>query len=132
MTPGRASDKATAAVLLDGLVPTPSIVADRGDSAKALIDWCAERGARGTGHSPTRRNARVRRTVAPDLYRPRNARRAAPQHARARPPRGDPLGQARPQHHGRRRSGPSRTWLRAPRVHYSYQRAYWMTCRIQG
>ena len=57
-------------MLLDGLALASGIVADRGDSAKGLIDSCAGRRAR--THSPARRNVRVRRTVAPDLCRPRN------------------------------------------------------------
>ncbi len=70
VTPGQASDKTTAPILLDGLPLAPDIVADRGYSAKALIDWCAARGA--TAHIPTQRNVRVMRTVAPELYRLRN------------------------------------------------------------
>ena len=57
-------------MLLDGLALAPDIFADRGYSAKALIDWCAELGA--TAHIPSQRNVRVIRTVAPHLYRLRN------------------------------------------------------------
>lgn len=56
--------------MLDGLSLAPNIVADRGYSAKALIDWCAERGAQ--AHIPSQRNVRAIRTVAPHLYRLRN------------------------------------------------------------
>lgn len=57
-------------MLLDGLSLAPDIVADRGYSAKALIDWCAARGA--TVHRPTQRNVRIQRTVEPALDRLRN------------------------------------------------------------
>lgn len=70
LTPGQASDKTTVPVLLDGLPLAPDIVADRGYSAKAVIDWCAARGA--TAHIPSQRNVRVLRSVAPELYRLRN------------------------------------------------------------
>ena len=70
ITPGQASDKTTAPTLLEGLPLAPDIVADRGYSAKALIDWCAQRGAR--AHIPSQRNVRVPRTVEPELYRLRN------------------------------------------------------------
>ena len=70
ITAGQASDKTTAPILLDGLPLAPDIVADRGYSAKALIEWCAARGA--TAHIPSQRNVRVMRTVAPPLYRLRN------------------------------------------------------------
>ena len=70
LTPGQASDKTTAPLLLSGLRLAPDIVADRGYSAKTVIDWCAERGA--TAHIPSQRNVRVPRSVTPDLYRKRN------------------------------------------------------------
>jgi transposase len=70
ITPGQVSDKTTAPELLDGLELAPDIVADRGYSATALIDWCAARGS--TAHIPSQRNVRVVRTVPAHLYRLRN------------------------------------------------------------
>ena len=70
LTPGQASDKTTTPQLLDGLPLTGDIVADRGYSARAIIDLIEARGAR--AHIPSQSNVRVRRSVDPALYRKRN------------------------------------------------------------
>ena len=70
LTPGQASDKTTAPVLLDGLALAGDVVADRGYHARAVINLIEARGAR--AHIPSQRNVRVRRSVDPALYRQRN------------------------------------------------------------
>ncbi len=70
LTPGHASDKATAPDLLTGLPPADDVVADRGYDWQFLIDFIAARGGR--AHIPTQRNRKVQRSVDPGLYRNRN------------------------------------------------------------
>jgi transposase len=70
LTAGQASDKTTAPLLLAGAPPADDVVADRGYSAKAIIEFVAARG--GTAHIPSQSNVRVMRTVDRDLYRERN------------------------------------------------------------
>ena len=70
LTPGQASDKTTAPELLRGLTLAGDVVADRGRSARSLVELIEKRGAR--AHIPTQSNVRVRRTVDPALYRQRN------------------------------------------------------------
>ena len=70
ITPGQASDKATAPELIDAL-PTPSVViADRGYDWRYLVDLVRQRG--GEAHIPTQRDRKVQRSVDPYLYRQRN------------------------------------------------------------
>lgn len=70
LTPGQASDKATAPALLDGLPTVSILVGDRGYDWQALIDRVHARG--GTAHIPTQRDRRAQRSVDRDLYRQRN------------------------------------------------------------
>jgi transposase len=69
LTPGQASDKTTAPVLLDAL-PAAIVVADRRYDSLALVDRVAARG--GEAHIPTHSRVRQQRTVPRDLYRQRN------------------------------------------------------------
>ena len=69
ITPGQASDKTTASVLLDAL-PPGTLVADRGYDSLALVERVAARG--GAAHIPTQSRVRLQRSVPPDLYRKRN------------------------------------------------------------
>ena len=70
MTPGQASDKATAPALLDGLAATGDVIGDRGYDWQHLIDLIAAKGGR--AHIPTQRDRKVQRSVDPALYRQRN------------------------------------------------------------
>ncbi len=70
LTPGQASDKATLPALIDGLRAARDAIADRGYSARAIIDLFAARGT--TAHIPSQSNVKVVRTVDPELYRHRN------------------------------------------------------------
>jgi len=70
LTPGQASDKAAAPLLLDGLPPALALVADRGYDWQALINLVKDRG--GTAHIPTQRDRKHQRSVDPRLYRQRN------------------------------------------------------------
>ena len=69
ITPGQASDKTVAPVLLDAL-PPGTVVADRGYDSLALVERVASRGGR--AHIPTQSRVRLQRTVPPSLYRQRN------------------------------------------------------------
>ncbi len=70
LTPGQASDKTTAPELLEGLLLSGDVVADRGYFARAIIEMIERRGA--TAHIPSQSNVRVRKSVDPSLYRQRN------------------------------------------------------------
>ena len=70
LTPGQASDKTTLPSLIEGLRPARHAVADRGYSARAIIELFAKLGT--SAHIPTQSNVKVFRTVDPDLYRQRN------------------------------------------------------------
>jgi len=70
LTPGQASDKTTLPTLIDGLRAARDAVADRGYSARAIIDLFAARGT--TAHIPSQSNVKLMRTVDPHLYRQRN------------------------------------------------------------
>lgn len=69
LTPGQASDKSTAPILLDTL-PPGTVIADQGYDSLALVERAAARG--GTAHIPTQSRVRLQRSVPPDLYRRRN------------------------------------------------------------
>lgn len=69
LTPGQASDKTTAPILLDAL-PPGTVVADRGHDSLALVERVAPRG--GQAHIPTQSRVRIQRSVPPDIYRRRN------------------------------------------------------------
>lgn len=69
LTPGQASDKTTAPILLDAL-PPGTVVADRGYDSLALVERVAARG--GQAHIPTQSRVRLQRSVPPDIYRRRN------------------------------------------------------------
>lgn len=69
ITPGQASDKTVAPLLLDALAPG-TVVADRGYDSLALVERVAARG--GVAHIPTQSRVRLQRTVPHDLYRRRN------------------------------------------------------------
>jgi len=69
ITPGQASDKAAAPLLL-GTLPPATVIADRGYDSIALVRFVAERG--GVAHIPTQCRVRVQRSVPADLYRQRN------------------------------------------------------------
>jgi transposase len=70
LTPGPASDKEAAAVLIASLTKTQDLVADRGYDARTLIDLARTRGAR--AHIATQKDRHIQRTVDPALYRRRN------------------------------------------------------------
>jgi transposase len=70
LTPGQASDKTTLPILIDGLRAARQAVADRGYSARSIIELFAARGT--TAHIPSQSNVKVMRTVDPELYRQRN------------------------------------------------------------
>lgn len=70
LTPGQASDKEAAAVLIQSLTRTRDLVADRGYDARALIDLAAARGTR--AHIPTQKDRRLQRSIDRALYRERN------------------------------------------------------------
>ena len=70
LTPGQASDKEAAALLIASLTKTQDLVADRGYDARILIDLARTRGAR--AHIPTQKDRHIQRTVDPALYRRRN------------------------------------------------------------
>lgn len=70
LTPGQASDKATAPALLEGLPAAPLIVADRGYDWQHLIDLVDRRG--GQAQIPTQRDRKVQRSIDPAIYRHRN------------------------------------------------------------
>lgn len=69
ITPGQASDKTAAPLLLDAL-PPGTVVADRGYDSMALVERVRDRG--GIAHIPTQSRVRVQRSVPQDLYRQRN------------------------------------------------------------
>lgn len=69
ITPGQASDKTAAPVLLDAL-PPGTLIADRGYDSLALVERVAARG--GTAHIPTQSRVRLQRSVPHELYRRRN------------------------------------------------------------
>ncbi len=70
LTPGQASDKTTAPMLLEGLGLTGPVVADRGYYARAIIDLIEAGG--GAAHIPSQSNVRIRRVVDRAIYRQRN------------------------------------------------------------
>lgn len=70
LTPGQASDKATAPGLLEGLREASIVIADRGYDWQRLIDLVSRR--RGQAHIPTQRDRKLQRSVDPSLYRHRN------------------------------------------------------------
>ncbi len=70
LTAGQASDKTTAPVLLEGLRLARDVIADRGYSARCLIELIENTGA--TAHIPSQSNVRMPRYVAPELYRQHN------------------------------------------------------------
>lgn len=70
LTPGQASDKATAPALLDGLPGAAMVIADRGYDWQHLIDLVSQRG--GQAHIPTQRDRKVQRSVDRAVYRQRN------------------------------------------------------------
>ena len=69
ITPGQASDKTTAPLLLGALRPAP-VIADRGYDSMALVNFVAKRG--GEAHIPTQSRVRIQRSVPGELYRQRN------------------------------------------------------------
>ena len=70
LTPGQASDKAAAAVIVEELAAASIVVGDRGYDARALIDQIEAKG--GSAHIPTQRDRKQQRSVAPEIYRQRN------------------------------------------------------------
>ena len=70
LTPGQASDKATAPAMLEGLPTARAFVGDRGYDWQALVDLVKARG--GYPHIPTQRDRKVQRSVDHGLYRQRN------------------------------------------------------------
>ncbi|HVX76938.1 MAG TPA: IS5 family transposase [Bradyrhizobium sp.] len=70
LTPGQASDKTTLPNLIEGLRPALEAIADRGYSARFIIELFAQRGT--TAHIPSQSNVRVVRTVDLQRYRQRN------------------------------------------------------------
>lgn len=70
LSPGQASDKALAPVLIEDLPPGRDLVADRGYDSRAIVDLVAARG--GQAHIPTCRDRKVQRSVERTLYSHRN------------------------------------------------------------
>jgi transposase len=70
LTPGQASDKATAPALVTALPAASAFVGDRGYDARDLVDLVNARG--GCAHIPTQRDRKIQRSVDPALYRKRN------------------------------------------------------------
>jgi transposase len=70
LTPGQASDKTTLPSLIEGLRPAREAIADRGYSARSIIELFAARGT--TAHIPSQSNVRVVRSVDLERYRRRN------------------------------------------------------------
>ena len=70
LTQGQASDKTTLPSLIAGLRPARQAVADRGYSARAIIELFAALGT--TAHIPSQSNVKLVRTVDLELYRQRN------------------------------------------------------------
>ncbi len=70
LTPGQASDKTTAPVLLDGLRLAHDVVADRGYDARTIVELIEAGGA--VAHIPTQSNVKVQRSVDLEIYRKRN------------------------------------------------------------
>ena len=70
LTPGQASDKTTAPVLLEGLRLARDVVADRGYDARAVIEIIEAGGA--TAHIPTQRDRNHQRSVDRMIDRQRN------------------------------------------------------------
>lgn len=69
ITPGQASDKTAAPILLKAL-PPGTVIADRGYDSRALVDLVRDRG--GQAHIPTQSRVRIQRSVPENLYRQRN------------------------------------------------------------
>lgn len=69
ITPGQASDKTAAPILLRAL-PPGTVVADRGYDSMALVELVRARG--GEAHIPTQSRVRIQRSVPAELYRQRN------------------------------------------------------------
>lgn len=70
LSPGQASDKAAATVIVEELAVASIVVGDRGYDARALIDQIEAKG--GSAHIPTQRDRKQQRSVAPEIYRKRN------------------------------------------------------------
>ena len=70
LSPGQASDKAVAAIIIDELAAPSIVVGDRGYDARALLEQIEARG--GTAHIPTQRDRKQQRSVDPALYGKRN------------------------------------------------------------
>jgi len=70
LTPGQASDKTTLPELIAGLRPAREAIADRGYSARSIIELFAALGT--TAHIPSQSNVRVVRSVDLERYRQRN------------------------------------------------------------
>ena len=70
LTPGQASDKTTLPSLIEGLQPAREAIADRGYSARSIIELFAALGT--TAHIPSQSNVRIVRTVDLQRYRQRN------------------------------------------------------------
>ena len=70
LTPGQASDKTTLPSLIHRLRPAREAIADRGYSARSIIELLAARGT--IAHIPSQSNVRVVRTVDLERYRQRN------------------------------------------------------------
>jgi len=70
LTPGQASDKTTLPSLIEGLRPAREAIADRGYSARSIIELFAALGT--AAHIPSQSNVRVVRSVDLERYRQRN------------------------------------------------------------
>ncbi len=70
LSPGQASDKAAATLIVEELAVASIVVGDRGYDARALIDQIEAKG--GSAHIPTQRDRKQQRSVAPEIYRKRN------------------------------------------------------------
>ena len=70
LTPGQASDKTTLPSLIEGVRPAREAIADRGYSARSIIELFAALGT--TAHIPSQSNVRAVRSIDLERYRRRN------------------------------------------------------------
>jgi len=70
LSPGQASDKAAAALIIEELAAPSIVVGDRGYDAKALVEQIEAKG--GQAHIPTQRDRKQQRSVDRAIYRQRN------------------------------------------------------------
>ena len=70
ITAGQASDKTVFPDLFAAVPTASTVVADRGYDSRAIVELVAAKG--GVAHIPTQSRVKLKRSVAPELYRRRN------------------------------------------------------------